>query len=188
MHSSLADEFTERYVAAVSQVRMGLPWEQGVQLGPMVSERQRDRVEGFVSRAKHAGARVLAGGERPQDLDGYFVQPTVFGGVDRGLEIANEEIFGPVVSLLTFETDDEAIELANSVEYGLTGSIWTRSLDRAHLTARELDAGYIWVNDTSTHFPGVPFGGMKLSGIGREESLDELLSYTETKAVNVVFA
>lgn len=189
LHSSLADEFTDRYVSAVSEVAMGLPWEQGVQLGPVVSSRQRERVEGFVGRARDAGARVLAGGERPGGFgEGFFVQPTVLGPVDPALEVANEEIFGPVVSLMTFDTDEEAIALANSVEYGLTGSVWTRSLDRAHLTARALDAGYIWINDTSTHFPGVPFGGMKLSGIGREESLDELLSYTQTKAVNVVFA
>lgn len=187
MHASLAEEFTARYVEAVGSVVQGMPWEQGVQIGPMVSSRQRDRAIGFIDRARTDGAEVLSGGGAPAGLgDGYFVQPTVLGGVGPDLEVANEEVFGPVVSLMTFEEEEEAVEIANAVEYGLTGSIWTRDLARAHRLSRALDAGYVWVNDTSTHFPGVPFGGMKLSGIGREESVDELLGYTQVKAVNLV--
>lgn len=187
LHESLAAEFTDKYVSAVAGVRQGMPWEPGVQIGPMVSARQRDRAIGFIDRARDEGATVLCGGGAPVG-DGFFVQPTVLGAVAPAFEVANEEVFGPVVSLMTFADEAEAVEVANSVEYGLTGSVWTRDLDRAHRVSRALDAGYVWVNDTSTHFPGVPFGGVKGSGIGREESVDELLSYTQLKAVNLVLS
>lgn len=190
VHRSLVGEFTDKYVDAVSAVRQGDPWLPGVQIGPMVSARQRDRAVGFVERARADGVRVLAGGGSGMDPDnpGFFVAPTVLDGVTPDLEIAREEVFGPVASVMEFRDEDEAVRVANDVEYGLTGSIWTRNLARAHRVSRRLEAGYIWVNDTSTHFPGVPFGGVKLSGIGREESMDELISYTETKAVNLVLS
>ncbi|CAA0128097.1 2-formylbenzoate dehydrogenase [Mycolicibacterium vanbaalenii] len=186
---SLFASFTERYVSAVTAVNQGLPWTPGVQMGPMVSAAQRDRAIGFIDRARDAGARVLAGGGVPADAGaGFFVAPTVLDGVSTDMEIAREEVFGPVVSLVPFSDEDHAVRIANDVDYGLTASVWTRELARAHRVSRRLQAGYIWVNDTSTHFPGVPFGGVKLSGIGREESVDELVSYTETKAVNVVLS
>ena len=189
IHEPLLASFTERYVAAVGAVRQGLPWLPGVQMGPMVSAPQRDRALGFIDRARDAGAHILAGGGVPADAgSGFFVEPTVLDGVSMDMEIAKEEVFGPVVSLLPFTDEDEALDIANDVEYGLTGSVWTRELARAHRVSRRLQAGYVWVNDTSTHFPGVPFGGVKLSGIGREESVDELVSYTEVKAVNVVLS
>ncbi len=189
VHDSLVAEFTDRYVAAVGAIRQGAPWRPGVQIGPMISQQQRDRALGFVQRASSAGARLLVGGGVPGDAGaGYFMQPTVLNGVTPQDEIATEEVFGPVVSIMAFTDETEAVRVANAVEYGLTASIWTRDLARAHRVSRAVDAGYVWVNDTSTHFPGVPFGGVKLSGIGREESVDELLSYTETKAVNVVMS
>nr|GLJ71873.1 NAD/NADP-dependent betaine aldehyde dehydrogenase [Agromyces mediolanus] len=187
VHESIAEEFTERFARAVAGLRLGRPWEEGVQIGPMVSRRQQDRALGFIERAVAAGAEVLAGGGRGPG-DGYAVQPTVLGGVTPELEVATEEVFGPVVSIMTFREEAEAVRIANGVEYGLTGSVWTRDLDRALRVSRALEAGYVWINDTSTHFPGVPFGGVKLSGIGREESVDELLSYTQLRAINVVTA
>jgi len=187
VHESIAEEFTERFVRAVAGLRLGRPWEEGVQIGPMVSRRQQDRALGFIERAVAAGAEVLTGGGRGPG-EGYAVQPTVLGGVTPDLEVATEEVFGPVVSIMTFQEEAEAVRIANSVEYGLTGSVWTRDLDRALRVSRALEAGYVWINDTSTHFPGVPFGGVKLSGIGREESVDELLSYTQLRAINVVTA
>lgn len=189
VHDSLLSEFTERYVELVAAVRQGLPWLPGVQIGPMVSAAQRDRVLGFIERARGQGAQLLTGGDAPADAgSGFFVTPTVFDGVGTEMEIANDEVFGPVVSLFGFADEDAAVQMANDVDYGLTGSVWTRELNLAHRVSRRLQAGYIWINDTSTHFPGVPFGGIKLSGIGREESVDELISYTETKAVNVVLS
>lgn len=187
LHDSIAERFTDQFVRAVDDLRIGLPWESGVQIGPMVSAAAQRRVEGFIDRALASGADRLTR-PRPSPPDGSFVAPTVFGGVDPRSELGQEEVFGPVVSLFAFSEEEEALALANGVRYGLTGSVWTNDLSRAFRIARGLDTGYVWINDTSTHFPGVPFGGTKLSGVGREESVDEMLSYTETTAVNVVMA
>lgn len=187
VHDSLREAFTSRYVEAVRAVAVGLPWEPGTKIGPLVSRAQQERVLGLLDAARDEGARVLAGGGVPAGLEsGYYVQPTVLDGVTPGMRVAQEEVFGPVASLMSFTDESEAVRVANDVEYGLTASVWTRDLARAHRVARAMQAGYVWVNDTSTHFLAVPFGGIKSSGIGREESLEELLSYTETRAVNVV--
>ncbi|MGB4138077.1 MAG: aldehyde dehydrogenase family protein, partial [Microbacterium sp.] len=186
-HRSIFGEVRDRVAEAVAGIRQGLPWESGVQIGPMVSQNQQRRALGFIDRARAGGAEVLAGGGAPEGAErGWFVAPTVLDRVDPGDEVAREEVFGPVLSLLPFEDEEEAVAMANSVDYGLTGSVWTQDIDRAFRTAKRLQAGYVWINDTSTHFPGVPFGGVKLSGIGREESLEELMSYTQTRAINVV--
>jgi 2-formylbenzoate dehydrogenase len=132
------------------------------------------------------GATLVTGGKRPEHLPvGCFLEPTVFADVRPEMRIAREEIFGPVLSVLTFRDDDEALRIANDVRYGLTASIWTNDLHRALWFVDGLQAGFVWVNDSARHFPGVPFGGVKASGVGREEGLDEILSFTETKAVNV---
>ena len=189
LHESVAEEFTAKYVEAVRAVRVGLPWEEGTKIGPLVSRAQQERALAFARIAQEQGAELLVGGTVPEGFEGgHYVLPTVVRGVRAGVRVEQEEIFGPVVSLLTFATEEEAVRVANGVEYGLTASIWTSDVARAHRMAAEMEAGYVWINDTSTHFPGVPFGGFKASGIGREESLEELLSYTDTQAVNVVLS
>jgi 2-formylbenzoate dehydrogenase len=134
------------------------------------------------------GAQVLAGGSRPETVgeEGWYVAPTVLGSMAPGNPAAVEEIFGPVLSVLTFRDAEEAIAIANASRYGLTAGLWTSDVTRAHRMAARLQAGYVWINGSSRHYWGLPFGGVKASGVGREESVDELLSYTETKAVTVV--
>jgi betaine-aldehyde dehydrogenase len=135
------------------------------------------------------GARLMTGGKRPAGGDfkrGYWIEPTVFGDVDRGMRIAREEIFGPVLSVFKWKDEQEAYDLANATEYGLTASIWTNDLKTAFRAARAVKSGYIWVNGASGHFYGTPFGGMKSSGLGREEGSDELLSYTENKTIHLM--
>jgi 2-formylbenzoate dehydrogenase len=170
-------------------IRVGHPLRPDTQMGPLSFRRQYERVTGFVARGQSEGATLVTGGERPDGEEtrrGYFLQPTVFTGVTPDMSIARDEIFGPVLSVLTYTTEEEAIRLANAVDYGLTASVWTTDLRSAHRITRELDAGYVWVNGASRHFWGMPFGGVKSSGVGREESLEELLSYTQLKSVNVL--
>jgi 2-formylbenzoate dehydrogenase len=143
----------------------------------------------YIGVARDEGAQLVTGGGRPAELKdepGLYVAPTLFRGVRPDMRIAREEVFGPVLSALTWKDEDEAIRVANGVGYGLTGSVWTNDIRRAHRVAGALEAGYLWINGSSAHFTGVPFGGVKLSGVGREESLDELLSYTQLKTINVM--
>ena len=134
------------------------------------------------------GATLLAGGKRPEGemfQKGYWLEPTVFGNVTSNMRIAQEEIFGPILSVMRWKTEEEAFEIANSTEYGLTASIWTNDIKAAMRAARMVKSGYIWINNNSAHYYGMPFGGFKNSGLGREEGLDELLSYTENKSIHI---
>jgi len=145
-------------------------------------------VMSYIDIGKKEGAKLLAGGGRPPNpalANGYFVEPTLFDQVDSRMRIAQEEIFGPVESVITWKDPNDALAMANSVQYGLTASIWTRDFPTAYRLAQEVESGYIWINDSSKHFLGVPFGGYKHSGLGREECLADLLSYTQVKTVNV---
>ncbi|WP_283133330.1 aldehyde dehydrogenase family protein [Rhizohabitans arisaemae] len=185
-HPAIAGELTERIRARFREVRVGDPFRPGVVMGPLISAAHRDRVLGHIAAPPGDGT-LVCGGVRPDGLDrGHFVSPALFTGVRPGSPLATDEIFGPVLSVLSFDTEQEATGLANDTGYGLTGAVYTADLGRAHRVARELEAGYVWVNDTSTHFPAMPFGGVKGSGLGREESLEELLDYTQVKTVNVV--
>ena len=189
LHPAIADEVVGRIVDLTQAIRVGHPLRPDTQMGPLSFRRQYERVTGFVARGQSEGATLVTGGERPDGEEtrrGYFLQPTVFTGVTPGMSIARDEIFGPVLSVLTYTTEEEAIRLANAVDYGLTASVWTTGLRSAHRITRELDAGYVWVNGASRHFWGMPFGGVKSSGVGREESLEELLSYTQLKSINVL--
>ena len=169
-------------------MKLGDPFDPASDVGTLVSQDQYDKVMRYLDIAKHEGARVLVGGgpvSAPGREDALLIAPTVLVDVDPSMRIAREEIFGPVTSVIPFDTEEEAIEIANSVDYGLTSSIWTNDLKRAHRVAAAVEAGYLWINTSSTHFIGTPFGGTKSSGLGREETIDELYSYTETKAVHV---
>nr|WP_274636402.1 aldehyde dehydrogenase family protein [Microbacterium bovistercoris] len=187
VHSSVADEVTRLVAEKMAKLQIGDPLDPSTEMGPLASQAQFEKSMNAISEGTREGARVAVGGGRPPGLEkGWFVAPTLLTNVERGSFVEQNEIFGPVLAVTTFETDDEAVEIANGVEYGLTSSIWTRDVTRAHTIARRIDAGYILVNSGSRHFWGLPFGGVKSSGIGREESLDELVSYTETKTVTVL--
>lgn len=188
VHRELHNAFVERFAAELDTIRVGPAYHPDTQMGPLVSREHHERVMGYVESGRAEGATLVIGGEPPPDSDpgGYYLRPTLFDGVDMEMRIAREEIFGPVVSVFAWDDYESVIEEANSVEYGLTASIWTDNLHLAHKTAQRLQAGYIWINDSTIHYWGTPFGGFKSSGVGREESTDELKSYLELKAIHTI--
>jgi 2-formylbenzoate dehydrogenase len=188
LHESIAKKVLDGVVAKVRAIKVGHPLEAGTEMGPVINKNQYDKSMNAIAAATSAGGKALAGGGRPDSVgpDGWYVAPTVLSGITPDNPAAVEEIFGPVLSVLTFKDDAEAIAIANRSEYGLTAGVWTRDVTRAHKVIAQLQAGYCWINGSSRHYWGLPFGGVKSSGVGREESVDELLSYTETKAVTVV--
>ena len=158
-------------------------------MGPINSKRHYERVVSMVQSGISDGAKLMTGGKRPPGSDfsrGFWLEPTVFAGVDGNMRIAKEEIFGPVLSVFSWKDEKEALALANSTEYGLTASIFTNDIKTAFRAARAVKSGYVWINGASGHFYGTPFGGFKNSGLGREEGIDELLSYTEVKTIHVL--
>jgi len=172
-------------------LKSGMPDDDSAETGAIVNQGQLDKVQRYIQIGKDEGAQLVAGGVRADDPElrrGLFMRPAVFDGVRSDSRLAQEEIFGPVLAVLTFDDYDEAISIANGVDYGLTASVFTRDLERAHSFARDVEAGYVWVNDSSRHILGAPFGGTKDSGIGREESTDELESYSQSKNVHIRFA
>lgn len=189
LHEEIHDAVLDRIVAKVKSLKLGHPLDPTTEMGPVNSKAQYDKVMHYVEAGKADGATLLAGGKRPTGPEfdkGYWVEPTVFGDVDASMRIAREEIFGPVMSVLKFKDEDDAVAKANAIDLGLTASIWTNDVNRILRLVRRIDAGYIWVNGVSAHYRGVPFGGMKNSGVGREEGLEEMLSYTETRAINFI--
>jgi len=188
LHESLHDRVVARILEIASQMRLGDPLDPMSQMGPINSKLHHGRVMAMIQVGIDDGAHLALGGKRPPGArfeKGYWIEPTVFTGVTAGMRIAREEIFGPVMSVFKWRDEQEALTLANSTEYGLAASIWTHDIRAALRAARAVKAGYVWVNGASAHHYGTPFGGMKNSGLGREEGLDELLSYTETKTVHV---
>jgi acyl-CoA reductase-like NAD-dependent aldehyde dehydrogenase len=177
------DDLVAALAEAFSQVRVGDPFDPDTQMGPLVSSRQRDRVEGYIAQGVEQGAILATGGGRPKDLDrGYYVEPTVFGNVDNSSTIAQEEIFGPVLTVIPADNEDHAVALANESIYGLNASVFTHDVDRARQVARRLRSGTVGHNAFRTDF-SIAFGGFKRSGIGREGGIEGLLPFLETKTV-----
>lgn len=182
---SIVDELTQRLAGAVVHVPLGRPSDEGTVIGPLVSAEQLARVDGMVTSAVAAGGRVVTGGARI-DLDGgYYYPPTIIADLPGDAEAIREEIFGPVLTVQAFDTEDEAVRMANSTAYGLASGVQTSDISRAHRVAARLDAGIIWVNTWSALDVGVPFGGVKASGWGREQGPEALESYTRVKSVMI---
>ncbi len=185
VHESIADEFLERFIALARSIKVGDPKDRSTEMGPLTSAMHRDRVLAYVDGARAEGGTVLTGGVAPTDAaltNGCYVEPTVVQ-VDSTSRAATEEVFGPFMTVHTFRTEEEALELANSVAYGLGSGLWTNDLSRAHKVARELRAGMVWVNSYKRVHPGSPFGGVGVSGYGREMGFEAMREYTEPKAV-----
>ena len=189
VHRDCYDDFVARVGERIAAMRPGPPLDPASDTGAIVSPQQLDKVLSYIEIGKGEQARLVTGGERLTAGDlaaGNFVSPALFADVDPA-GLATEEIFGPVLAAIPFSGYDEAVAIANSVEYGLTASVFTRDLRTALAFSRDVDAGYVWVNETSRHFIGAPFGGVKNSGVGREEDLEEIESYTQLKSVNIRF-
>ncbi|MGR4897373.1 aldehyde dehydrogenase family protein [Stenotrophomonas sp. LARHCG68] len=191
IHSDIYDDVVEKVASCVTRFRPGLSSDPETTMGALISKAQLDRVAGHVERATAAGARLVAGGARPADKslgNGWFFEPTVFADVTADMEIAKEEIFGPVLSIIKWNDKYDLIRQVNQLDLGLTCSIWTNNLQDANQLAQDVEAGFVWINDVAKHFLGAPFGGMKQSGIGREECLGELLAFTREKNIHINFA
>jgi len=184
VEQSLYDEFVARFADYAKQLRVGDPLDAETQVGSLISAAHRERVHGFVERGRAEGAEVVAGGELPGGK-GAFYAPTVLANVRNDMEVAQEEIFGPVVTVIPFEDEKDAIRIANDVKYGLFATVWTGDPARGHRVAARIKSGMVGINMPFTAFPGIPFGGYKQSGFGRELSIETLDLYLETKGVLV---
>ena len=188
VHEAVYDRVLDGVMKHIRNYQPGIPTEMDTTMGAIVSRAQMEKVLSYIEIGKQEGATLAYGGKRPDNpklAGGFFVEPTVFTDVTQKMRIANEEIFGPVLSVLKWQDEETLFEQVNAVEYGLTGSVWTTSLANAHRAAGRIESGFIWVNGAGPHFLGVSFGGYKQSGIGREESHEELLSFTQSKNINI---
>jgi len=180
---SIYDDVVSQFTEKAQAVKTGDPLDTETQMGSLISKAHRDKVHGFVEGAREAGAEVLTGGEHEER--GAFYPPTVIAGIDNSAAIAQEEVFGPVVTIIPFEDEQDAIRIANDVKYGLMASVWTRDPAKGHRLASRIKAGTVGINMPYTAFPGLPFGGYKQSGFGRELGIETLDLYLETKSVTV---
>ena len=192
LHDSLHDRFVDALVARIKAAHTpGIATDMGTTMGALINRAQYEKTLNYIQLAQREGAVLACGGKHPADpklAHGFFVEPTVFTHVTRSMVIAREEIFGPVLSVFRWSDPLELFDAVNEVEFGLTASIWTRDIVTAHQAAARVQAGYVWINDCSAHFTGAPFGGYKQSGVGREESKEELFEFTQIKNVNVSMA
>lgn len=184
VHDDVYDEMVDRVVAGFEEIRPGDPFDEETDMGAIVSGPQFEKVTSYIDSAKAEGATLLTGGKVVEHGEGYFVEPTIFE-VEPDMTIACEEIFGPVLSVFRWDDYDQMMAIVNDIDYGLTGSVWTSDLETAHRAVEDIESGYLWVNQHGGHHIGAPFGGYKESGIGKNESLDELLDHTRVKNVNI---
>jgi aldehyde dehydrogenase (NAD+) len=184
-HRSVYDELLERVAERAKTIRIGNPLDEATELGPLAFADQRDKVAGYVDLGRSEGARVVTGGNSCDGggLGGYFYEPTVLVDVDNDMRVVREEIFGPVVAIMPFETEEEVIRLANDTEYGLAAGVWTTNLSRAHRMAARLEAGTVWVNTYRAMSPMSPRQGFKSSGVGIEHGTETIKEYTRLKSV-----
>jgi betaine-aldehyde dehydrogenase len=188
LHADIHDQVLSELVARIRARKIGDPRDPDAQVGPINNKAQYEKVQWFCETTLKEGAKLETGGKRPEGFPGggYWWEPTVFSSVRPGMTLAQKEVFGPVLAAFKWTDLEETLRIANSLQYGLSGSVWTRDISKALTTARRIESGYIWVNGVGTHFPAVPFGGKKNSGTGNEESYGDLLSYTEEKAINII--
>jgi len=180
---SIHDEFVDALCERARTIVLGDPMDRATEMGPLANAAQLERVQGFVDEAAAHGARVAVGGRVPERLGGLFFEPTVLTEVRPDSRIAQDEVFGPVLAVLPFEDEREAVAIANDSRYGLGAGVWTKDIQRAHRVAASIKAGNVWINSYRVVAPGVPFGGYKQSGWGRENGADAVREFTETKAV-----
>jgi acyl-CoA reductase-like NAD-dependent aldehyde dehydrogenase len=184
VETSVYDDFVARFAGAAGKLKVGDPLDAETQMGSLISTAHRDKVHRFVEAGRGEGAEVVLGGETP-DGEGAFYPPTVLARVGSGMEVAQEEIFGPVVTVTAFEDEKDAVRIANDSRYGLMATVWTGDPGRGHRLARQIKAGTVAVNHPYSAFPGIPFGGYRESGFGREMGIEALDEYLETKSVLV---
>ena len=185
LHEAIAEEFLARFIPLAQSIRLGDPLDPATEMGPLTSQQHKERVLGYVDVARAEGGEVLSGGQAPGGAlsNGCYVEPTIVRANSWRDRVAQEEVFGPFVTVLTFKTDEEAMQIANGTDYGLGSGLWTANLQRAHRVARDLHAGMVWVNSYKRVNPGSPFGGVGQSGYGREMGFDAMREYTQVKSV-----
>jgi (Z)-2-((N-methylformamido)methylene)-5-hydroxybutyrolactone dehydrogenase len=170
-------------VSRAKTIKIGDPKAAETEMGPLANRAQFDKVLSHFDAAREQGATIACGGQRVEDLGGFFVTPTVLTGVTASMRAVQEEVFGPVLAVIRFHDESQAVEIANDTPYGLAAAVWTTDVHRAHRVAAKLRAGTVWINAYRVVAPHVPFGGFGASGIGRENGADAIREYTETKAV-----
>ena len=185
VHESIIDEFTEKYLKKISKIKQGMPDDMKTEIGALISKNHFDKVQNYVEEGIKDGGELLCGGKSCPDLDGYFFEPTVIRIRNTENILFRDEVFGPVVSLIPFKEQEEAIFLANKTDYGLAGGIWTNNINRALKVAKNIDAGYLWVNTYGGIIPETPYGGFKQSGTGKELGEEGLEEYLRTKNISI---
>lgn len=184
VHESIYDQFLEKLVERAKKLNVGPGTEMKNNLGPVVSKQQHEKILNYIEIGKNEGAKLLCGGGVPENLtEGYFIEPTVFADVTSSMRIAREEIFGPVVGVIPFKDDDEAVQIANDTIYGLAAAVWTKDIKRGLRMAKRIKSGTLWINTYQVLSPTLPFGGYKQSGIGRENGIQAINNFLETKSV-----